>query len=1834
MASNQQRQNQNHHQQQQSANSNIPASNYLNPTQDQVPAQRRRKSTLTANGFFIDYSCTRRRSSAAAWQARQAQAEQQYGQQFLRTYVSPVRWPRSSVGLGAPAATITGAAADHQRKSFSAVSPVSLNVADSNANKQQQQASKTCGGNSPISSPSRHLSFSTALSATPVAGSRLSRASYCPPPKGASHNCHSLRLHSICAPGPSTSSAVLDGSRKTSIFDPAGHSLLAPTLMAQRRRSTMITGAGGGASASAMAAAVAGGLVAEQQAQSSAAMISIAAKSAVNKSSNKLRSELAQHVPVIGCSPTSIKASLAALDETRKYEKLLRRLKRHQKQREKRKRKEREKRRKRLAKQMKYNLKLANSLQYLGNKELEDVDYDDVDGDNDDDVVDDGDGGTEIDDPDRLSMNGRRRQQHRQRQRQRQPSVAINLRRKSIRAIKDAAKLIKHPQRSYKKRASRTEGLSISSISIANFDNSSSSSSSQSQSQSQSPSSPSSLSPSRSISKSSHYSTSEVGPSDDNKSNDSESDFSRIMGKSSDDEYRYELNNDELFEDDNTMVNLSRTARSASVAAAEAVAASSSPASGHNKQQQASHGARKSIVSKAMKKLAKTISNSSSVSDRIKGAELANDKNNKPVNSKIDELASEQQQQSPITISSNNNNQAANFAKTPPFNQRRSSQAATGTGLNYWYYYYYLRENSADAIDDLPISACTSLLSDSERRTKLHINYSLARIRILNSSKNQSLAKCLYRNRERKRRLSMRYGSTRAGGGACDENLDRDSIDLYDQRQQQQHQCQQQPQNEGDPNLVESTKLPFDFSQSTDISLALSSTTASSSSGSVGSFHGDDNGDCFLNYTQRNGQQQQPPADAQLLTSSSSSTSAAADKGMARSSSNFTPLSLPNRRKQHGKNGGLVARDLQRRSSQRDISASRSGSTLEVRRETGQSASTHSVNRTTSWIVVTSKRQTSKDRGHEMTVAASTRETRGVSPIATISSQVSRGCSADDEATSVDVDSNRLVATFDAPTSLSSAGSREFALMASSESTGRKESSGCQQSWLLEPSIMLESQSQNYSENGCRVDNRTPRHSRKHNRCHQQLHKPQFNSGSAIKTTYSGGNTTTSGSTSSLSGHFDQATCTTSSTTATTCQTSTNKQILASQRSLNQLSSQPASAVTLLNLPEASSAGIATALASASQQNQPMTTKTTGSGSTSGGSKRSASFASSVLDNEKDEMDDFERFKGSYRGFKGSLASAMNPTPSPAAAATTTTGANKFPSSSASQKSRSQKSDDFGDIKRRFSKYSKFRFSLKSNRNSGNSKQLQGAGELLDEKRLGSPSSGATNSGTYNSSMISEQARKESKGRATRIRQSSMSWDTLAGSGAIGSSPMASFWNQDETGKRPQQQRLHQDEQQQINDCSGSTNELRPRVRARAGTINYRPNRILSSTPLALSDMNCSRLDYVGSANRLLDGVVSGHQRSQAGQEKVDQKQKQKQGLRLELESEQNSSNVDSNSNVVVICEQPKSQRVQQHRLSASSYQQHYQQRQTPSRAGSDKYLNATTSRNYYEEQDWKSDKLQFHFQPQLERQQQQHINHRETREPDRWLVCACCSTPSKTDYLVGGQLAKQEQKVKVDHYCDHQQHLRRELEISRQGSQRLQRASLSCCSSEETSERLRLNPKQEEEQQQQQQQQQLQQQLREQFGEPIQCQQTLDWDRCRARSHMSIVNLGISRAGVAESTANQAISGHPQELASSEIGFSASSSALPVGQMAQAAASNRSSREQDWKESAISLKVPSQQQQQFAEQTQCPICTHSIDGPNHSHSHSQNNSNNNNGNHQHIESETLGMKTMLNEGE
>lgn len=203
----------------------------------------RRKSTLSANGFFIDYSCTRRRSSSMRHDKNVLQSEEDgarnLSKNLLNAFVSPVRYRASFAG--APSR-------------------------DSHTQREGNQSHLLSPMNMPLAA------------------------------------------------------AALAGSRKTSIFDPTGHSLAAPLNIQKRRKSTMVTGR------------------------------HLSSRSIENKpkSPNALNSTFFRHtqlstdqvkqVPVIGCSPTSIRASLAVLEENQRQQKLLKKLREHNEKKEMRER--------------------------------------------------------------------------------------------------------------------------------------------------------------------------------------------------------------------------------------------------------------------------------------------------------------------------------------------------------------------------------------------------------------------------------------------------------------------------------------------------------------------------------------------------------------------------------------------------------------------------------------------------------------------------------------------------------------------------------------------------------------------------------------------------------------------------------------------------------------------------------------------------------------------------------------------------------------------------------------------------------------------------------------------------------------------------------------------------------------------------------------------------------------------------------------------------------------------------------------------------------------------------------------------------------------------------------------------------------------------------------------------------------------------------------------------------------------------------------------------------------------------------------------------------------
>lgn len=267
--------------------------NQLQPGQ---PRNGRRKSSLSTHGFFIDYSLVRRRSAAPP--THQQQQQNAVGSKVLQSG----RWPR--------------------------------------------------GGSICVTTTTTNLS-----SATSAAGRRPSSIHQRPSFALSSHQSAACCAPSLCLnPAASLLNApdAIAGSRKTSIFDPTGHSLV-PQSLINRRRSTMVTGGGslsasGGGCSQARASvcvSVMSGAGPDRSAGLEAAvsssnltMLRVARQAARKGSFAARKGALTNHVPVIGCSPTSIQASLMALDETRRYEKLLRRLDRYR--RSKRKRRERQ----------------------------------------------------------------------------------------------------------------------------------------------------------------------------------------------------------------------------------------------------------------------------------------------------------------------------------------------------------------------------------------------------------------------------------------------------------------------------------------------------------------------------------------------------------------------------------------------------------------------------------------------------------------------------------------------------------------------------------------------------------------------------------------------------------------------------------------------------------------------------------------------------------------------------------------------------------------------------------------------------------------------------------------------------------------------------------------------------------------------------------------------------------------------------------------------------------------------------------------------------------------------------------------------------------------------------------------------------------------------------------------------------------------------------------------------------------------------------------------------------------------------------------------------------
>lgn len=612
------------HQQQQQANNLLSPSAALEQvTPGQQQQQQRRKSTLSGNGFFIDYSCTRRRSSAAV-----RQPQHQYG---------------GGGGGGYPASPAGAVFGRGPAGSF-------------------------CAGSQPSSPRSRAHSRSGATSLSPMlaaAGGPAGRR---------------LTVSSMLLVPPLDAPSALAGSRKTSIFDPAGHSLGAAHLRAMRRKSTMVTSMPfvEGCASSANSG---GALDASASSSSMAKMLSLAKSASRSGSASGgvggacSRSRLVRdHVPVIGCSPTSIRASLAALDETRRYEKLLKKLKRHEKSRLKRDKKR------------------------------------------------------------------QKRQQQQRRQREQSTSdaagaansAALSFRRKSLRAIKDAAALLGNNK--HQSRASITidENLSVSSMSLSHaFDQSSirdDYDNDYGDNYAASSRDPfAGCHQQRSKMRQCSSSVGSFEELDDNNNNfhgrlknhlsnedddddenvddhydDAEDEDDEDDDEDDDDDERYELNNDELFLDDNTMVNLNELLPSCS--------------GNNNNNQHRTHQACESQL-------------------------VSNEQRTKSANGKS--TSSSAQSSTSLVKFAMRRLTGSMKASSSPRRSRRNPAAERSSSqqpnADYWHYYYYLRENSLDAIDDLPISGSGgggagsgAVLSDNERRVRLHMNYSLARIEILN----------------------------------------------------------------------------------------------------------------------------------------------------------------------------------------------------------------------------------------------------------------------------------------------------------------------------------------------------------------------------------------------------------------------------------------------------------------------------------------------------------------------------------------------------------------------------------------------------------------------------------------------------------------------------------------------------------------------------------------------------------------------------------------------------------------------------------------------------------------------------------------------------------------------------------------------------------------------------------------------------------------------------------------------------------------------------------------------------------------------------------------------
>lgn len=376
--------------------------NFLTPSFDDSAA--RRKSALASNGFLADYSCSRRRSSTA-------QRDKQYlgATSGKLNYASPVRALRGN----SFAVAGNHAASAANRRATSVFSPIS----------SQTQVSSVS---------TQHLSPSHVPSAA----------------------------------------LALAGSRKTSIFDPAGHSLVSSYAVPSRRKSAMVThrpsacAAGSGARPGELQfecqLAVGGG--SQTVEPPTLAAVAMSAAAAAKRGTAINSPDLVAHVPVIGCSPTSISASLAALEETQKYQKLIKKLKKHQEK--------KERRRKRDA-QRHANFQNFHTFSNCDDFEVNDeldlqpvcqdytgerlVDEDQIDGQTDDDDNDD-------DHDDASSRNCELNDTF---GRENHAPVSARLRRKSLRLVKGAMHKLANVNRRDSHSTMTSDGLSVSSMSLS-----------------------------------------------------------------------------------------------------------------------------------------------------------------------------------------------------------------------------------------------------------------------------------------------------------------------------------------------------------------------------------------------------------------------------------------------------------------------------------------------------------------------------------------------------------------------------------------------------------------------------------------------------------------------------------------------------------------------------------------------------------------------------------------------------------------------------------------------------------------------------------------------------------------------------------------------------------------------------------------------------------------------------------------------------------------------------------------------------------------------------------------------------------------------------------------------------------------------------------------------------------------------------------------------------------------------------------------------------------------------------------------------------------------------